>query len=152
MLLSGYGAGGILNTEEAQEVAMNPPPVAVGMILCDYVHLEDGSTRKISLIGTFHALRVERFPATPRFYVFVIMTNGVGNARITLKIESLQTGEVVEAGPIDTHFENKLQLLKVYFPVRVCTFPILGWYQASIFVDGDFIAHSRFRVFSSDEE
>ena len=55
MLLSGYGAGGILNTEEAQEVAMNPPPVAVGMILCDYVHREDGPTRKISLIGTFHA-------------------------------------------------------------------------------------------------
>jgi hypothetical protein len=141
-----------LNTEEAQEAAMIPPPVALGMILCDYVHLEDGPTRKISLIGTFHALRVDHFPATPGFYVFVMMTNGLGNARITLNIESLESGEIVKLRPIDTRFENKLQILKVYFSVRDCAFPSSGWYQATVFVDGDLIAHYRFRVFASEEE
>jgi hypothetical protein len=141
-----------LNTEEAQEDAMNPPPVVVGMTLCDYVHVEEGGTRKISLIGTFHALRVAGFPATSSFQAYAVLTDGLGEARITVEIERLATGDRIYTYDRRARFDTKLQLLKVSLSVRDCTFPAPGWYQATLHVDGAALTRYRFRVFGPDEE
>jgi hypothetical protein len=42
---------------------MNPPPVAVGLMLCHHVYVEEGETKRVSLIGSFTDLRVDGFPA-----------------------------------------------------------------------------------------
>ena len=59
---------------------MIPPPVAVSLTLCNHVMVEEGGTRRVSLIGGFSRLRVTSFPATPAFYVFAALTDGLGNA------------------------------------------------------------------------
>jgi hypothetical protein len=53
---------------------MVPPPLPLSLILCDYVHREEGPARKMSLIGTFTQLRVASFPATPTFYLYAALT------------------------------------------------------------------------------
>src|SRR5262249_31939727 len=50
-----------------KEVAMDPPPIAVALMLCRYVHFEEGESHNVSLIGCFSKLGVESFPATPPF-------------------------------------------------------------------------------------
>jgi hypothetical protein len=62
---------------------MNPPPIAIGLMLCKYVHFEEGASRNASLIGCFSQLGVKSFPASPLFYVYTVLTNGVGD--VTLK-------------------------------------------------------------------
>jgi hypothetical protein len=42
---------------------MNPLPVAVGLMLCHHGYVEEGETKRVSLIGSFTDLRVDGFPA-----------------------------------------------------------------------------------------
>ncbi len=68
---------------------MVPPPFALGLILCDYAILEEG-TAKVSLIGTFTKRNVKAFPSeTTPFFVFAALTAGFGDATITLTLTRL---------------------------------------------------------------
>jgi hypothetical protein len=57
---------------------MDPPPIAVALMLCKYVHFEEGESHNVSLIGCFSRFGVESFPATPSFYVYAALTNALG--------------------------------------------------------------------------
>ena len=127
---------------------MVPPPIALGLTLCDYVIVEEG-TKKVSLIGTFTGIAVEHFPAVPQpFSVFSALIDGMGNATMRIEVTNQETGEEVYARDRPIHFPDRLTEVYIHYRVRQCRFQNPGWYQATLFVDNDWVAQRRFRVHS----
>ncbi len=126
---------------------MVPPPVVFGLVLCDYVHFENGDPLKISLIGTFEKLAVSGFPATPPFYAYASLTDAVGAGTIAVVVERLDTGEVVYTRHAPASFPGKVDTLHVSVPIRRCTFPSAGKYDVILLVDQEPIARRRIRVY-----
>jgi hypothetical protein len=108
---------------------MNPPPIVVGLLLCKYVHFEEGVSRNASLVGCFNRLVVNEFLATPPFFVYVVLTSGVGDVMVRIGIERLDTGEEIYAHEDRVHFPDKVSTGQLSFPIMRCAFPTAGWYQ-----------------------
>jgi hypothetical protein len=138
--------GGIPLSHIFTEVEMSPPPVILGLLLCKYVHFEEGAPRNASLIGCFSKLRVKSFPATPPFYLYALLTNAVGDVTMKVTIEGLDTGDELYAREVTGRFLDKLGVHQLSFPIRQCTFPGEGWYQITLFANGDWLAQRRFKV------
>jgi hypothetical protein len=126
---------------------MVPPPVAAGLVLCRYVHFEEGDTQQATLIGCFHKLAVEAFPATTTFYAYVALTDGVGDATIKVQVERLDTEEVLYTREAQAHFPSKLHTVQASFAIRQCTFAAAGDYQVSLLVDNEWVAHRQLKVY-----
>src|SRR5262249_47731157 len=125
---------------------MDPPPIAVALMLCKYVHFEEGESRNVSLIGCFSKLTVESIPATPSFYVYAALTNALGATTIRIAIERLDTGEKVYAYEFPARFPNKLATGHLSRLISKCVFPVDGWYQMILYADGQWVAQRRFEV------
>jgi len=128
-----------------------PPPIALGLTLCDYFIVEEG-TKKVSLIGTFTGISVDHFPAVPQpFSVFSALIDGLGNATMRIEVTNLETGQEIYARDRPLHFPNRLTEIYVHYRIRQCRFPSSGWYQATLFVDNDWVAQRQIRVYQSGE-
>ena len=125
---------------------MDPPPIAVTLMLCKYVHFEEGDSPKVTLVGCFSKLDVESFPVTPSFYVYAALTNALGEPTIRIAIERLDTGEDIYIREIRTQFPTKLDTVHLSLQVKKCLFPVEGWYQATLYADGQWVARRRLKV------
>jgi hypothetical protein len=138
-----------LESSLGKENAMLPPPIALGLSLCDYVIVEEG-TKKVSLIGTFTGIVVDHFPAVPQlFSVFSALIDGLGNATMKIAITNQETSEEIYARERQIHFPSRLTEVFIHYRIGQCRFASPGLYQATLFVDNDWVAQRQFRVYSS---
>src|SRR5207247_8370108 len=93
---------------------MVPTPVAVGLSLCNFVLLEEGGSRRISIVGSFSSLRVESFPANSPFYLFATLTDGSGPANLRLHVTRLDTLEIIYSRADQIRFPGRRAVLNVY--------------------------------------
>jgi hypothetical protein len=125
---------------------MIPTPIAVGLMLCEQVIIEEG-TRHFSLINTFARWKVGSFPAVSRpFCVVCAMTDGEGDGTIRLVISQEETARVIYDKRHVGHFPGRLREARALFRVDVCPFPAAGLYYATVTVDGEWVAHKHFQV------
>ncbi len=125
---------------------MTSKPVALGLILCDYLSVEEG-TRKVSLAGTFGTIRVDRFPAIARpFYAYSVLTDGMGTGMVSLEVTRLDTGLTVYSQQNQLTFADRLAEAQLIFHVNQLMLPAAGWYQFALLVDGEWTAQRRIRV------
>lgn len=130
---------------------MFPPPLAIGLWLCDQV-IVDRTTNKPSLIGIFTGLRVESFPSDPqRFFVLAALTNAVGRGRIVLEATYDETGDQIHLQSGDIYFPDRFTVVNASFRTRSIIFPATGQYTFSIAVDGETVALRRIRVYEGEE-
>jgi len=130
---------------------MVPLPIAVGLSLCDYILVEEG-TRKVSLIGTLTRLEADGFPYIPRlFFVYAVLLEGVGAARIKLVVRRLDTNEEIYERERQVHFSNRLQELHISFRVERCSFPVPGRYELDLLVDGESVTRRCLRIVPQEE-
>ena len=125
---------------------MNPPPLIDALILCKYVHFEEGNPRNFTLVGCFSKLLVESFPATPFFYVYAALTNALGETTIRIAVERLDTGEEIDTYQIPLRFPDKLAMGQLSLRIKDCIFPFDGWYQVTLYADGQWLAQRRLKV------
>jgi hypothetical protein len=125
---------------------MDPPPIAVALMLCKYVHFEEGESHNVSLIGCFSRLGVKSFPATPSFYVYAALTNALGETTIRIAIERLDTGEEINAHVIKLRFSDKLATGHLSLLIKDYVFPVDGWYQVTFYADGQWLTRRRLKV------
>jgi hypothetical protein len=126
---------------------MIPPPIAVGLTLCEQAIVEEG-TRRISLINAFTHWKVTTFPSVPRpFCVVSVLTDGVGDGTIRLTITREETAAVIYDVRHSAHFPNRLSEMRALFRVNDCSFPAAGLYYATLSVDGEWVAQKRFQVY-----
>ena len=130
---------------------MATPPVALGLTLCDYVLIEEGS-RRVSLIGSLMRMVADRFPhAPPTFCIHAALTDGRGDVTLDLVATRLDTYETVASRKRQIHFTDRLEELQVIFRIKDWTFPAPGLYEIALLVDNEPIAQRRIRVFSTEE-
>jgi hypothetical protein len=131
---------------------MVSPPVALALTLCDYIIMEEKS-RKISLIGTFTRLAVDRFLGAPApFCIFSVLTDGLGDGTMELVLTRLDTGEELYAYRVPVHFHHKLAEVRCPIRVRKCLFPAAGHYLFTLLVDREWVAQRHFEVYMSEGE
>lgn len=131
---------------------MVPPPTVLGLVLCDLTIVEQGTT-KVSLVGMFTKLTVKAIPSRPRtFFVFAALTDGSGNATITLTITRLDTDKEVFARDLtEVHFPDKLEEVELLVQMEDWSFPAPGWYEFTLLVDGEWVARRRLEVILDEE-
>jgi hypothetical protein len=135
---------------EGRRPPMVPRPSAIGLTLCDYVIVEEG-TKKSSLIRAFTGLRAQGFPWTPRpFCVFATLTDGLGEGVIELTLTRLETDEEVYTIRRSLRFPDRFMEVRAFFRLAECTFPASGAYVFSLLIDGEWVAHRRLRVYSRE--
>ena len=126
---------------------MTPPPVAIGLFICEQVII-DQRTKNPSSISIFTGLAVTGFPLPPqRFSVFSSLTNGRGRASIRLVVNRLDNGAECyqQVHPMD--FPNPLMISNVHFRVQEIRFPVSGRYEFVLYVDSDAVAQRTLRVY-----
>jgi hypothetical protein len=125
---------------------MNPPPNALGLILCEKVIVEE-RTRNLTLVSLFSGMVAEGFPSEHlRFAFATVLTGGRGDASLDLVITELETDEEIYAMRRTLHFPDRLTEVKAVFHIRDCSFPVAGYYEATLFIDGDWMARRKFYV------
>lgn len=131
---------------------MIPPPLALGLTLCDYVLIEEG-TRRASLIGTRTRLIADYFPyVAPPFFAFAALSDGLGEATMRLEIKRPDTDEKVYAEERRVRFSDRLRELQVVFYLEDVLFPAPGSYECALLVDNEWVAQRRLRVLSVEKE
>ena len=131
---------------------MIPTPMAAGLHLRDMVILAVG-TNKLSLIGTFEAVRVNRLPALPRpFCVVAFLTNGLGTGELDPSVAHLGGGEQVYSRRGTQYFPDRFSLVRLVFRIQDFGYPAPGVYSFSLAVDGEWVASRRLRVYQGDVE
>jgi hypothetical protein len=129
---------------------MMPAPIALGLTLCDYVLVEEGS-KKVSLIGSFIGIRAAKFPFVPLpFCVFAPLTGGLGDGRVELSVTDLDSNEEIYSLVRALRFPDRFVEVHVLFRLSECEFPQAGSYLVTLLIDGDWIAHRRLRVYSME--
>ncbi len=127
---------------------MIPPPVAIGLLACERIIVEEG-TRNLSLINTFTRRQVGNFPSRPlEFVVFAALIGGRGAGRIRVELTRLETGEVLASWENTGSFTNPLTEMHLFLRVRDFSFPAAGRYQVMVLVDGEWIAHRHLDIFA----
>ena len=122
---------------------MVPTPGALGLIVCDYVLVEEG-TRKVSLIGSFRELALDRFPVVlPPFSVYALLSDGSGSGILDLILSRLETDEEIFSHRRPITFADQLAEVRVKMRIRNCSIPAPGYYQWSLLVDGQPVTRRR---------
>jgi hypothetical protein len=125
---------------------MTPPPVALGLIFCEKVIIEEG-TRNATLVTTFTKVYADRFPSPPQhFVVYAVLTDGLGDATIELIITHLGTNETVYSRSLNTRFTDRLAEFRLLLRFQDFSFPESGLYQFTLLVDGEWVTQRRLHV------
>lgn len=105
---------------------MNPPPIALGLTLCEKVIVEEG-TRNITLVSTFTKLYADDFPSSPQRFAFAaVLTAGQGDGTVDLVITRLDTDKETYSIRRSLRFPGRLAEVRVVFHIRDCSFPAPG--------------------------
>jgi hypothetical protein len=129
---------------------MIPPPLSIGLTLCNSTIIEEG-TRKLTLVGTFHNFLTSSFPFTPPpFHVVAVLIGGHGEGDLGLTLTRLETDSEVFAIHRRISFADRLKAVRVMLRLRNCVFADAGAYVMTILVDGEWVAQQRFEVYHEE--
>jgi hypothetical protein len=119
-------------------------PIAIGLVLCEQVIIEEG-TRNITPVNCFNVREVDDIPGRASFCVLAWLADGKGEKTAELVVQRLDN--------LDEVFRSKAKLVfrdpghTPRFLARInCDFPISGYYEIMLLIDGELIAHRKFRV------
>lgn len=128
------------------EGVMSQRPIAVGLLLCENVIVEEG-TRSVTPVNCFTRRTVEQFPCEPlSFVVLAFLTDGSGDISLEVTIERLDTLEEVYAATRPLHFASPLNEVRCTVRVKECSFPVEGHYQVTLYADREPLAQRRLLI------
>lgn len=130
---------------------MVPAPVAVGLILCEQVIVDQRSGNPTP-VNILSALAVDDFPSSEqRFSAFASLTDARGTGTIQLVGTRLDTDEEVYGQEHRIDFPGRHVVVNVHLRLRNVHFPVEGLYEFRLRVDGEFVAQRRLRVHGLNE-
>lgn len=124
-----------------------PSPVVKAFLICDQV-LHDAGTGKKSLIGLFHELRAERFPAVhPLLWVYANLTNARGRYQFEIRlVEMTENTELGVGRPPPIEIPGPLQTTELSAQLRSVTLPRAGTYEFQLLANGELVATKAMKV------
>ena len=121
-------------------------PVAVSLLLCEQVIIEAG-TRNVTPVNCFSQHFVKRVPPEPMSFVLLAyLTDGIGEIKLEVVIEQLDTLEEIHRRALTVRFGNPLEEMRCQFQFRNFLFPVVGGYQIQLQVADEMIAQKRMLI------
>ena len=126
-----------------------PQPVVKAFLVCDQV-IHDAQSGKKSLIGVFHELRADRFPAVhPALWIYANLTNARGKYAIEIQMVDVDRNNVIGKGqPPEIEIPGPLQTTEISAQLRNVALPGPGTYEFHLIVNGELLATKAVRVSS----
>src|SRR5437762_129041 len=78
----------ILSSAESRRPAMNHRPIAIGMVLCEQLIVEEG-THNVTPVNCFNVREVEDVPDRATFFALAWLVNGMGEMPMEVLVERL---------------------------------------------------------------
>jgi hypothetical protein len=131
--------------------AMVQRPSAISLMLCDQVVFER-ETQKPYLLGVFTGVSADHIPTPPqRFDIFAALTDGLGDVRMTLTVEHLDTNQEIYSQHVTVRFSDPFQVVNVRFRIRHLVYPAAGTYLFALIANDEELATRRIRVYEVGE-
>jgi hypothetical protein len=124
---------------------MNHRPVAIGMVLCEQVIVEEG-THNVTPVNCFNNRGIDDFPGEISFFALAWLTDGMGEMLVELVVERLDNLEECYRFNRKLAFPDRLSDMRFSARIRDCHIPVEGLYQVSLTIDGELIAIRKFRA------
>lgn len=124
---------------------MNQNPVAISLILCEQV-IVDEKTHNATPVNCFNLREVNAFPGQTTFYALIWLTDGMGELKLEVLVERLDSLEEVFRLTRKLRFANPLNEMRCVVRINDCDVPVSGPYQVSLSIEGELIAHRKFAV------
>lgn len=132
--------------EKHNSEGKKPKPIVLSINICDTI-IRDEITKKVSLIGLFSVIHANTFPVVhPLCHVYVALTNGHGLYKTTLRIVSLDNGQLIFNMDGDLNIANPLQVVELNIGLQGLRFDRPGKYSVEVVCDGDPVSSRVFMV------
>jgi hypothetical protein len=123
-------------------------PTVRGLMLCEQA-IVDAKTRNVTLVNTISRLRCPSFPSPPgRLVVYAMLTDGLGDAEMSLVVSRLDTFEDIYEARWQMKFPDPLRLFRMILRLSHLSFPAPVRYQLSLLADKDEVTHTILEVIS----
>ena len=128
-------------------MSSTPLPVVKAFLVCDQV-IHDAQTGKKTLVGVFHELRAERFPAVhPVLWIYANLTNARGNYEFEIRFFDVERNNVLGQGnPPQINIPGPLQTTELSAQLRNVQLPGPGTYEFQLLTNGNLVATKAIRV------
>jgi hypothetical protein len=124
---------------------MNHRPVAIGLVLCEQV-IVDEKTRNLTPVNCFGRRRLARFPGSADFHVVAWLADGLGEMQVELVVRRLDSLDEVFRLEQRLRFDDPVKDMRFTARIRDCPFPVAGYYEVTLSVEGEFIAHRKIQL------
>lgn len=124
-----------------------PLPVVKAFLVCDQI-IQDAQTGKKSLIGVFHELRAERFPAVhPLLWIYANLTDAHGRYSFQIRLVDVEKNEVLGRGePPPIEIPGPLQTTELSAQLRNVALPRPGTYEFQLIANEQLTATKAIRA------
>lgn len=121
-------------------------PLVRGLYLAERVEV-DPTSRNLTLNECFRTLSVAGLPsASQPFAVVAYLANGVGRYSFAVRVARLDTMAVIYSSGAEIAFPGRLEEVRFVFRVERCVFPGEGDFEVSLWIGGELLAQTPFRV------
>ncbi len=135
-----------MDEKNTSSESKKPKPIVLSINICDTI-IRDETTKKVSLIGLFNAIKANTFPSTHSlFHVYVALTNGHGPYKTSLRIVSVDNSEVLVNINGELNVINPLQVIELNIALQGLRFNKPGKYSVQVLCNGEPIGSRDFLV------
>ncbi len=131
--------------------AKQPLPIVKAFLICDQT-IHDAQTGKKSLIGVFHELRADRFPALhPVLWIYANLTNARGRYAFEIRLVDVTRNTVLGNGtPPEIDIPGPLQTTELSAQLRHVALPSAGTYEFHLLANNELVATKAIKVLQVD--
>lgn len=124
-----------------------PQPVVKAFLVCDQV-IHDAQMGKKSLIGVFHELRADQFPAVhPQLWIYANLTDARGKYSFEIRLVDVERNNVLGRGtPPPIEIPGPLQTTELSAQLRNIRLPGPGMYEFQLLVNDELLVTKAIRV------
>lgn len=125
---------------------MAKPPVAIALLACDQVVVEE-TTRNVTPVNCFTHRKFRDFPSEPiSFAVLAFLTDGLGEIDLEVVVRSVENMEVLRRIGRRVKFEHALSEYRCVFRFRQVSFPREEPYEILLLANGELVAMRRIQL------
>jgi hypothetical protein len=125
---------------------MNKKPVAIGLLACDQVIVEE-KTRNVTPVNCFTHRAARDFPTEAiSFSVLAFLADGLGEIDLEVVLQDLDNMDVLHRVGGRVNFHEPLVEYRCVFRVRELSFPQEGAYEVLLLADKDLVAARKIDI------
>lgn len=125
---------------------MSQRPLATALFLCEQIIVDEKSKRIIP-VNCFSRWHIDgHLTEFQSFHALAFLTSGHGQMRGEVTIGRIDNEKVVYRRPFSAEFGDPLEQYRLMVRLREIRFTVTGQFQASLILDGECVAATRFSV------